>query len=141
MDLSSICFLLQKVILYFGLCLCENTVPFSERPWPFNRPVRIPDLVEEKFKAIQASALKGFRDTFKKETAIVTALKALRDGGQQSSTPGSNRPTPNRTMASPDWGGEIPINFRQIFNIAGVTAGEFETNNTLLSRFSRFLFL
>ena len=96
-------------------------------------PARIPDLVEEKFKSIQGATLKSFHETIKKEVKISNALKALHDGSTPQTSSSPNRPAPNRTMASPDWDGEIPINFRQTFAIGGIPISDFESNNTLLS--------
>eukprot|EP00435_Cladocopium_sp_Y103_P035738 s1345_g9.t1 len=92
----------------------------------------IPDLLQEKYKSIQAGALKDFEDSIKQELKISNALKGFRDGSTgQGSTTGP-RPNPTRTLAAPDWDGEPPQNFRQVLALTGVPLSDFESNNTLL---------
>jgi hypothetical protein len=86
-------------------------------------------------------ALGAFEDKIKQEVKVTAALKALRDGGNGSTTgttPGPSRQGPPRTLASPDWDGEQPVNFRQVFPLTGISLSDFESNNTLLLKKETF---
>ena len=105
----------------FGLSKCSLQV------------LRIPDLLQEKYKTIQATALKKMEVSIKENTKISNALKALTEGtGPSTSGANPGRPTPNRTLASPDWDGEPPVNVAQSLSIPTIPVSEFESNNTFL---------
>ena len=103
--------------------------------WDWSCLLRIPDLVQEKYKSIQASSLKNFEDSIKGEAKITKALTAYKDGvAVQGSTLSPGKSNPVRTMASPDWDGEPPKNFKQVLALTGIPLADFEGNNTLLCK-------
>lgn len=79
-----------------------------------------------------------FEDMIKKDTKIGAALAAVASGGVVSSTGtaanSTTRPPPSRTMASPNWNGEVPVNFKQRLSLTAIGVADFETNNTLLRK-------
>lgn len=97
--------------------------------------LRIPDMFMEKYKSIQAEALARFEDVIKKDTKISSALAAFSGGGTSNGTSGANassRAAPSRTLASPQWNGEVPVNVRRRLALSAVGVADFESNNTLL---------
>ena len=95
--------------------------------------LRIPDLFQEKYKTIQSAAMKKMEVSIKENSKISTALKALNEGtGSSTSGANSGRPTPNRTLASPEWDGEPPMNVARSLAIPTSPVSEFESNNTFL---------
>lgn len=92
-------------------------------------PLRIPDLVVQKYQSIQSETIKQMQKTLKEEVKIAAAFKALQ--GPVPTTTGTSAPAPDRTHGSPDWGGEDgPLNFRKALAVTPIAVSEFETNNT-----------
>lgn len=94
-------------------------------------PLRIPDLVVQKYQSIQSEALKKMQKMLKEETKITAAYKALQGPTTATTTNGTSAPAPDRTHGSPDWGGEDgPLNFRKALAVTPIAVSEFEANNT-----------
>ena len=93
---------------------------------------RMPDLLMEKYQSIGATYLKQIETSLKEDAKLENALKAIQglrttpSGGAATTT----SPTPSRTHGSPDWNGEVPVNFRKRLQIDAITVSEFEANNT-----------
>lgn len=84
-------------------------------------------MVTEKYHSTHADAIKAMTDRLGEECAIQQAVKAHRAGSTTASTPVSSAP---RTMAAPEWAGEVPWNWRKRVNITGIPIADFEAGNT-----------
>eukprot|EP00434_Breviolum_minutum_P027760 symbB.v1.2.024555.t1/scaffold2333.1/size82048/2 len=115
------------------------TVPFGEAPPDLevlalqqNEP-KIPSALVQKYQGSHEEKLTSLQDSLKEETGIIEALKAYNDGG--GSTRGSSASAPataqvDRTLASPDWQGEPPHNFRKRLELQPVPLADFKSNHT-----------
>lgn len=90
--------------------------------------LRIPDLLRQKFTGSHQEALTKLADSISQETSILNALKMVH--APPSST--SSAKGPSRTMASPQWGGDQPQNWRQSLSLTGIPMADYEANNTFL---------
>ena len=95
-------------------------------------PLRIPDLVVQKYQSIQSASLKQMQNLLKEEIQIIAAFKALQGPTTTTTTSGTTAPAPDRTHGSPDWANEDgPLNFRKALAVTPIAMSEFEANNTL----------
>lgn len=98
---------------------------------------RIPDLLMEKYQSIGASFLKEIESSLKEDVKVENDLKAIQGQRTTSSAATTGSPTPSRTHGSPDWNGEVPVNFRKRISIDAIPVTEFEASNTFLGYLPR----
>jgi len=97
-------------------------------------PIRIPSALVQKYQGSHEEKLTSLQDSLKEETGIIEALKAYNNGGgstRESSAPATAQV--DRTLASPDWQGEPPHNFRKRLELQPVPLADFKSNHTYLS--------
>ncbi|CAK9097608.1 unnamed protein product [Durusdinium trenchii] len=91
---------------------------------------RIPDLVKDKFQS-QADGLKSLMDEIEEKRDMALAVKQWSSGsGRPSSTTGPAPSKTLRTSASPDWAGEVPINFRKRLSLTAIPVAELELRHS-----------
>ena len=88
---------------------------------------RIPDMVRQKFANSHKDPLNKLETKISQDATVSKALQMM-EAAANSSAGG----TPARTMASPQWGSDSPVNFRKLLNLASISVSEFDTNNTYL---------
>ena len=96
-------------------------------------PSRIPSALEQKYQGSHEEKLTSLQDSLKEETGIIEAFKAYNDGG--GSTRGSSAPATaqvDRTLASPDWQGEPPHNFRKRLELQPVPLADLQVQPHVL---------
>ena len=88
---------------------------------------RIPDLILEKYGASHPEKLLEVQNKIGEEMKVTEALTALSDAsktvdasGQRGLRQGS------RTVATPDWQSEPPININKVISVASIPLEEFE---------------
>ena len=91
---------------------------------------RIPEAVQQKYT--QQPGMNAFLDRLQAESSVLQALKTFRASSQRTS-PGQS-PTANttRTLATPDWQGDGPLNVRKRIIEHQVPLSEFEGSNAKL---------
>ena len=88
-----------------------------------NNGLRIPDMVIQKFSASHAEPLKKLSEKISQATSIHTVLRKIETGS-------SGRGASQRTMASPQWDNDPPVNWMRSLSLAGIDVADFDTNNT-----------
>ncbi|CAK9032889.1 unnamed protein product [Durusdinium trenchii] len=91
--------------------------------------LRIPDVLQQKFKPSHGAALQACLDALADETAIAKALVAYHGGSPTTTSP--TKADAPRTVANPDWQGEAVVNFRKRLHLSGVPITDFESSNSL----------
>lgn len=91
----------------------------------------------EKYQNIGASFLKEIESSLKEDVKVENDLKAIQGQRTTSSAATTWSPTPSRTHGSPDWNGEVPVNFRKRISIDAIPVTEFEASNTFLGYLPR----
>lgn len=81
-------------------------------------------MVKQKFAGTHADALKKLEEKVSQET--VDVQKAIQRLHSNSSEAGGNQ----RTMASPQWENNPPLNWRKLMNLDGVPVADFDATNT-----------
>ena len=87
----------------------------------------------QKYQSTHSDGLKAFTDTITEESELNRCVKAHVSGAAPAPT-GATVSTGNRTNASPEWGGDGPVNFQKRLQLTGVPMSEFTTANTFLGR-------
>ena len=100
----------------------ENLINFV---WMLN--LRIPDLIVQKYQPSHGDALKALTDKVGEARTIQQAITNFKNGSG-TQTGGST----NRTMATPEWDGEGPINTGKRLQLTGISMSDFEAANTPL---------
>lgn len=93
--------------------------------------LRIPDVLQQKFKPSHGAALQACLDALADETAIAKALVAYHGGSPTTTSP--TKADAPRTVANPDWQGEAVVNFRKRLHLSGVPITDFESSNSFLA--------
>ena len=93
---------------------------------------RIPDLLQQKYS--QQPGLKDFTAKLAEDTEISGALRTFHAAQQRgNATPSVSTATvPTRTLASPEWQGDSPINVRKRLNLEEISMSQFESANVQL---------
>ena len=87
--------------------------------------VRIPEMLQQKFAATHSDSLQKLAETLSQESAIQKAI-SMTSNSSNLSAAGQVA----RTMASPEWNGGGPINWRRNLALSGISAGDFDSSNT-----------
>ena len=92
----------------------------------------------QKYQGSHEEKLTSLQDSLKEETGVIEALKAYNDGGgsarESSAVVTAVTAHVDRTLASPDWQGEPPHNFRKrLADLQSVPLADFKSNHTYLS--------
>lgn len=101
--------------------------------------LRIPDLVKNKYMASHSSQLQALEDKVSGDTIIANALKGCASS-TQSSAPAQNQPATgnpsaagtSRTLATPDFEGEVVPRFDARVELESKTLEEFTDSRTFL---------
>lgn len=80
-------------------------------------------MVQQKFAATHGDALKKLEEKISQATDVQNALRRVHGGSSEVN--GSNR-----TMASPQWENNPPVNWRKLLNLAGISVADFDAANT-----------
>jgi len=86
--------------------------------------LRIPEMVQQKFAFSHQDPLKKLEEKIGQDTTTQKALQAMMDSTSSSAA------TQSRTMASPQWDNNPPVNFRKSMNLAVISVADFDANNT-----------
>ena len=81
-------------------------------------------MVQQKFAFSHQDPLKKLEEKIGQDTTTQKALQAIMD------TTSSSQATQSRTMASPQWDNNPPVNFRKSMNLAVISVADFDANNT-----------
>ncbi|CAL1148298.1 unnamed protein product [Cladocopium goreaui] len=77
--------------------------------------VKVPDMVQQKFAATHHEPLKKIEEKISQDASVQKAIQMTESG---SSSAG---PTQSRTMGSPQWENETPLNWRKTLSLAGIS--------------------
>lgn len=97
--------------------------------------LRIPEMVVTKYQASHAEPLKALQDKISQETNIQTAVKTHTMSSAAAASGGVTR-----TLASPDWDGNPPWNWRKSLSLSSIAVADFDTANTCLVPVQPILF-
>lgn len=86
--------------------------------------VKVPDMVQQKFTATHHEPLKKIEEKISQDASVQKAIQMTESG---SSSAG---PTQSRTMGSPQWENETPLNWRKTLSLAGISVADFDSSNT-----------
>ena len=86
----------------------------------------------QKYQSTHSDGLKGFTDKITEESELNRCVKVHLTGSAPSPTGATS--TGNRTNASPEWGGDAPVNFQKRLQLTGIPMSEFTTANVFLGR-------
>ena len=84
-------------------------------------------MVRQKFANSHKDPLNKLETKISQDATVSKALQMM-----EAATNSSVGGTPARTMASPQWGSDAPVNFRKLLNLASISVSEFDTNNRYL---------
>ena len=101
----------------------NNIIHHPFREWHLF-PLRIPDMVQQKFISSHQDSLKKLEEKISQDTTIQKAIQAMTDSN------GSSQATQSRTLATPQWDNNPPVNFRKGINLAVISVADFDANNT-----------
>lgn len=86
--------------------------------------------MKDKFQS-QADVVKSLMDEIEEKRDMALAVKQWSSGsGRPSSTTGPAPSKTLRTSASPDWAGEVPINFRKRLSLTAIPVAELELRHS-----------
>lgn len=101
-----------------------TSTPVNKKNIILGKPMlRIPDMVNQKFAATHADAIKKLEETISQETQIQSVIRRL-ESNASAAAGGS------RTMASPQWDNDPPVNWQRTLSLAGVSVADFDSSNT-----------
>ena len=81
-------------------------------------------MVQQKFAGTHRDSLKKLQDLISQEAGVQKAIE-MNEPGHSSATA-----IPTRTMGSPEWGNENPVNWRNALSLAGIAVADFDSSNT-----------
>ena len=84
---------------------------------------RIPDLVMQKYATTHSDGLNAISESISQEAAMQKSVKMF-------STPTSSAGTESRTLASPEWGPDDPVNWQKSVQLTGIALADFDSGNT-----------
>ena len=84
---------------------------------------RIPDLVMQKYATTHSDGLNAISESISQEAAMQKSVKMF-------STPTSSAGTESRTLASPEWGPDAPVNWQKSVQLTGIALADFDSGNT-----------
>lgn len=99
--------------------------------FPFSWQLRIPDAILQKYEPTHEDELKRIQDEVLAETTVTRAVKD-HFGDTSASRPADTQTTPDRTTASPQWDGDLPLNLNLRLALTPVAISEFDAGNTYL---------
>ncbi|CAL1165228.1 unnamed protein product [Cladocopium goreaui] len=105
----------------------DNDLPTLECLTVSDGDVKIPDMIQQKYQSTHVDSLKLITDKINQETAIKSAIKNHQGAASLASGGG----TMQRTLASPDWDGNPPLNWRKSVLLSSVSMADFDAGNTL----------
>ncbi|CAL1168291.1 unnamed protein product [Cladocopium goreaui] len=85
--------------------------------------VKIPDLVMQKYATTHSDGLNAISESISQEAAMQKSVKMF-------STPTSSAGTESRTLASPEWGPDAPVNWQKSVQLTGIALADFDSGNT-----------
>ena len=85
-------------------------------------------MIQQKYQSTHVDSLKLITDKINQETAIKSAIKNHQGAASLASGGG----TMQRTLASPDWDGNPPLNWRKSVLLSSVSMADFDAGNTHL---------
>lgn len=86
-------------------------------------------MVRQKFAGSHQDPLAKLDEAISQETSVQNAIKMTQAPPASSSGAASGQ---TRTMASPQWDNEAPINWRKTVPLTPVSTADFDANNTFL---------
>lgn len=107
--------------------LFHKSFPNSDMNFEQQIPVsvRIPDMLKQKFETTHADPLQKLTETLSQDSAIHKAI-SMTSNGFNTSAAGQVA----RTMASPEWNGGGPVNWRRNLTLSAISASDFDASNT-----------
>lgn len=82
-------------------------------------------MIQQKFAATHADNVRKIQDAISQETSI---KKALTICASPAATGGSA--VQNRTLASPEWENDGPVNWRKNLTLSSISVSDFDASNT-----------
>ena len=80
-------------------------------------------MVQQKFASSHQDPLKKLEEKIGQDTTVHKALQTLMESSTSSGAQA-------RTLASPQWDNNPPVNFRKSINLAMISLADFDANNT-----------